>query len=269
MDKNINLNSPFCVLISCMYQDKDIINRSNVRANVVVINQCDEESKEAFVFTDATGKNHQALFINTKERGLSRSRNMAVNNSLGDICLLCDDDELLENDVERIITDSYTMHPECGVISFALKWNGQDVSYPGVKAKMGLMRIQRTSSLQISFRRSRLIEKGICFDEKMGSGTGNGGGEENKLLNDCRCKGIEMIYVPQVIATILPGESKWFSTRDEKWFENLGWTNTRIHGYCWGLVYIWYWLTTHFRLKREVGIFNALKSYYKGMFSKR
>lgn len=259
----------FCILISCMFQGKDIIKRSNVRANVVVVNQCDQDSIEEFSFADDAGDVHQALFINTRERGLSKSRNMAVRHSLGDICLICDDDELFENDVENMVLNSYMRHPECDVITFALKWSKQEKKYPSKELKMGLSRIQKTSSQQISFRKSSLIDKGIHFDEKMGSGTGNGGGEENKLLNDCRQNGMKLRYVPVTIATILPGESKWFSKRDEKWFENLGWSNTRIHGVLWGCVYIWYWLLAHMRIKNDTSFFNAIKGYYKGVFSKR
>lgn len=269
MDANNESNMSFCILISCMFQDKDIISRSNVRANVVVVNQCDTDSMEAFDFTDAEGKAHKALFINTTERGLSKSRNMAIKNSLGEICLICDDDELFVDDVERIVLESYSQHPECDVISFSLKWEGLDIKYPRKELKMGVTRIQKTSSQQISFRKSCLSENNIIFDEKMGSGTGNGGGEENKLLNDCRRSGVKMLYVPKIIATILPGESKWFANRDEKWFENLGWTNRRLHGLGWGLIYIWYWLITHVKIHRDTSLGRAIRAYYQGVFSKR
>jgi len=259
----------FCILISCMFQDKEIIKRSNVRANVVVVNQCNEEGEEKFTFTDANGNEHQALFINTEERGLSKSRNMAVKNSLGDICLICDDDELFVDDVERRVIETFIQHPECDVITFALERKDQIIKYPSKKMKMGLGRIQKTSSQQISFRKSSLKAKGIIFDELMGSGTGNGGGEENKLLIDCRRKGLNLLYVPVKIATILPGESKWFSTLNQKWFENLGWTNTRIHGVVWGVSYIWYWLISHMGLKKDISLFKAILSYYRGVFLKR
>lgn len=259
----------FCILISCMFQDKDIIMRSNVRSDVVVVNQCDIDSKEDFIFTDSDGKKHRALFINTTERGLSKSRNMAIRNALGDVCLICDDDEWLVDNVEQIVVDAYSTHSECDVISFALKWDGYDIKYPERETKMGIIRIQKTSSQQISFRKSSLTNKCISFDEKMGSGTGNGGGEENKLLNDCCKSGMNMLYVPKTIATILPGESKWFSKRDDKWFENLGWTNRRLHGLIWGLVYIWYWLLAHTKLNKDVSIISGIRAYYKGVFAKR
>lgn len=37
----------FAILLSCMYEkDKEIIKRSNIQSNCVIINQCDEDRKE-------------------------------------------------------------------------------------------------------------------------------------------------------------------------------------------------------------------------------
>lgn len=88
-------------LISCMYEkNANIIARSNIQTDVVVVNQCDYDSIEEFEFKNKKGVTCRAKFINTTERGLSRSRNMAIANSWGDICYMCDDDELLADDYE-------------------------------------------------------------------------------------------------------------------------------------------------------------------------
>ena len=44
------------ILISCMHQDKNIIERSNVQSDVVVINQCNENKREEFTFTNKNGR---------------------------------------------------------------------------------------------------------------------------------------------------------------------------------------------------------------------
>lgn len=53
----------------------------------------------------------------------------------------------------------------------------------------------------------------------MGSGTGNGGGEENRFLLDCRKAGFKMFYIPKVIASIGKGDSKWFKGYTENTLE--------------------------------------------------
>lgn len=86
-------------LISCMHEtDHSIVKRSNVQSDVVVVNQCDRNSIEEFDFTNNTGEKCHCKYINTTERGLSCSRNMAIQNGWGDICLICDDDEHLSDD---------------------------------------------------------------------------------------------------------------------------------------------------------------------------
>ena len=73
------------LLIACMHEkDTSIIQRSNVQTDVVVVNQCDHDSVEEFDFVNKKGKICHAKFICTNERGLSRSRNMAIRNAWGD-----------------------------------------------------------------------------------------------------------------------------------------------------------------------------------------
>ena len=90
----------FAILISCMKQmNREIITRSNVKSNCVIINQCDEDSKEEI----SVDNNKICFWINSAERGLSKSRNMAIHNSKADICLIADDDEIFNDDIEKII----------------------------------------------------------------------------------------------------------------------------------------------------------------------
>ena len=84
------------VLLSCMNQkDLGIVKRSRITSDVLVINQADGEDIEEQV------ENGQRIrMFTTNERGLSRSRNMALKYAEGDICVLCDDDEIFEKTIE-------------------------------------------------------------------------------------------------------------------------------------------------------------------------
>ena len=72
----------------------------------------------------------------------------------------------------------------------------------------------------------------------MGSGTGNGGGEENRFMMDCYKTKLPMYYTPINIATVLPGESQYFHGYDNKWCRNFGWTTRRLLGLFLGSLYI-------------------------------
>ena len=256
-------------LVSCMYQhDKSIIERSNIQTDVVVVNQCDSDSFESFDFINASGNKCHALFISTTERGLSNSRNMAIKQAWGDICYMCDDDEWLESDYETIIRDAYAHHPEKDVITFSLK--RKNYSYPQCECKMGIRQILRTSSVQTTFKRTSIIDNSICFDPQMGSGSGNGGGEEIKFLMDCRRKKLELYYTPQIIATVKSENSQWFNGFTEKYFKDIFWAARRSLGTYLGIVYLFYWClirSNHFSIKMSK--FKMLKCSLQGFFEKR
>ena len=260
----------FCVLISCMHQQKDIIQRSNVQTNVVVVNQCDENRTEEWDFQNKQGQTRHAKFICTTERGLSRSRNMAIKNCVFDICQICDDDELLPDNLEDIVLSQYKQTPQASLITFALEWSGKSFKYPVKVMKVGFSQILRTSSLQITFCRKELLGKGICFDEMMGSGTGNGGGEENKFLLECYRAGMKILYEPVVIATIKPGSSKWFKGYTDKYFRDKGWVFRRTLGNIVGLAYISVFPLIHLKsFKRDNTLQRMYKNLILGYFEKR
>lgn len=260
------------VLIACMHEkDISIIARSNVQTDVVVVNQCDKDSVEEFDFTNKKGETCHAKFINTTERGLSKSRNMAIDNAWGDICQICDDDETLPDNYEDVIVESYSQNKDAGVITFALNRLDTEKSYPVARMSLGLKEILRISSQQVTFSRNLLREAGIRFDEKMGSGTGNGGGEENRFLLDCRKAGFKMLYIPKVIATVNAGESKWFKGYTEKYFRDRGWTSRRNLGLIKGYLFILYNWFHHRKIYTNDGVsfVGVLKNMIVGFFEKR
>lgn len=258
-----------CVLLSCMHQkDTSIVARSNIQTDVVVVNQCDKNFVKDFDFKNKKGVVCHAKFINTTERGLSRSRNMAIANSWGEICYICDDDEWLEDDYEDSILRAYEKHSDKDVIIFKL--NRRNHSYPEKEGRVSFQQILRTSSVQITFKRNAINCKNISFDIKMGSGTGNGGGEEVKFLLDCKRKHLEVFYVPSIIAIVLTENSQWFQGFDEKYFRNMFWSARRSMGSFIAFIYIFYWCLIRSRnYPIEISKFVMLKYSFKGYFEKR
>lgn len=262
----------FNILISCMHQaDTSIIARSNVQSDVVVVNQCDHDSVEEFDFVNKKGRTCHAKFICTTERGLSKSRNMAIRNAWGDVCQICDDDEWLADNGEEVILRAYAENPDAALIAFSLIRKDTVKTYPVGKRSLGFIQILKTSSQQVTFSRNLLGKNDIWFDEKMGSGTGYGGGEENRFLLDCRKIGFKMLYIPDIIATINKGESKWFKGYTEKYFRDRGWTSRRILGFFMGYAFVLYNVINHHNefTKDGLSLGKVLLNMSKGFFEKR
>lgn len=255
------------ILLSCMHQTDEIIKRSNIKCNVTVVNQCDKDDKHTIPIN---GKDDACVanWIDSTKRGLSRSRNMALQSASCDFCLISDDDEVFVDGVDTIIEKAFRDNPKSDVLIFKL--NNWETKCPSRTKNVGYIQAMRTASYQIAFRRLSILENNISFDEEMGSGTGHGAGEECKFLFTCLRKGLRLTFVPETIATLQNGsESQWFSGYDSKYFFWHGWAIKRILGTPLAMAYALYTaVTKHSVYCENLSAVSATKQMFKGIFSK-
>ena len=225
------------VLISCMHQkDLAIIEKSRIITDVLMINQTEFNKQEVFHYDS-----RKVRIYHTTQRGLSKSRNMALEQAIGDICLLCDDDEILSDIYSEIICRAFDQLPQADIIAFDFKNKITRLS-PTIQ-RVGRLNSLKLASYQLAFRRRRILESGVRFDPLMGAGTGNGAGEENKFLLDCLRKGLHIYYVPKTIGVVCHGPSTWFSGYDQAFFFQRG-SSTRymlglVPAVVYGIYYLW------------------------------
>lgn len=255
----------FAILLSCMYEkDTEIIKRSNIQSNCVIINQCDENKEEQLKIVN----NKTCLWINSKERGLSRSRNMAIQNSNADVCLIADNDEIFDDDVEEKILKAYKELPQADIIVFNL--HNKPTKLKNKIYKLKRLECLRVCSLQITFRRNGIIDNNLKFDIKLGAGTGNGAGEENKFLLDAYDKHLKIYHYPVNIATMTENESTWFNGYDEEYFYKHGMTTRYILGFWLSCLYAVYFLIFKYKeYKNDIKFYNAFKQKFKGIFENK
>lgn len=246
------------VLMSCMHQvDGSLVQKSGLTGSVVVINQCDREEYAEFDFG-------RVRMWSTIQRGLTRSRNMAIRNSDADVCLLCDDDEKFVADYEERILKAYQTLPQADVIIF--KMVNRSASFPDRVVRLRFPQTAHVSSWQISFRRQRLLEAGVYFDELLGAGTDNGAEEELKFLRDCERAGLMIFYVPVEIASVAQEQSTWNMGFTETFFENRGATTRYIMGVGLASAYAVYYILRKRALYREsITPMRALRATFRGI----
>ena len=233
------------ILLSCMYQeDLTIIDKSRITGDVLIINQTDCND-----FCENNSENRRVRMYSTTERGLSRSRNMAIYNSDADVCVLSDDDEVFEENYDSIILENFGKIRDADVIAFDVQNKvtrlGTEVCY------IGYLKSLRLSSCQLAFRRKSIVDKKIEFDVLMGTGTGNGCGEENKFLLDCLRAGLKIYYVPVRIAGLEEKESTWFSGFDEKFFYQRGSSTRYMPGLMPAMIYGLYYIVTKKKMYQD------------------
>ncbi|WP_281532034.1 glycosyltransferase family A protein [Anaerocolumna aminovalerica] len=247
------------VLMSVMMQnDLAVAERTNIRSDVLIINQCDTNKRWNDVL-----KYCVIRCINTTNRGLSNSRNMAIQNAKGDFCLLCDDDEILDDDYVEKISSEFEKNPKADIICFIIERNGK--KYPTKPFKVGFYRSLQISSVQMVMRRNSIIKSKVKFDENFGSGSPNGSGEENIFMFDCLKKKLKIYYVPVHIGKLLPSESTWFKGFDKDYFLKRGRIFRRLFG-AYGYIHsIYFALSKYKRYRNSVSFFGAVKLMYEGM----
>lgn len=248
------------VLMSCMHQrDDSLVRGSRLTGDVVVINQCDWEEYAEYPTADGV-----ARMFSTRQRGLTKSRNMAIEKAEADICLLCDDDESFVPGYREKILGAYESLPQADVVIF--KMRDRPRSFPDRVARLRFPQTLRVSSWQISFRRDRLLSAGIRFDERLGAGTGNGAEEELKFLMDCERAGLQIWYVPAEIASVAQTESTWFDGFTETFFENRGATTRYILGVGAASAYALYYIIHKRKLYREnISTRRAFQAIFRGI----
>ena len=259
-------------LISCMHKkDASIATASNVRSDAVIINQCDRDETVESVLTDRAGGTHHVRLVSTQERGLSRSRNMAIDNATADICLIADDDEVFEDNAAASIIQAYESHPEADLITFDINGGHSTKTALTHKAgRIGYLGALHISSVQITFRRKRIVEKGIRFDPEMGSGSGHGCGEETKFLFDCLKKKLTIVHVPIPIASLTATtDSQWFQGWTPRFFVERGWATARYLGKPLATIYACYYaIKKRNKFKADISAGKALVNMLKGIYKK-
>lgn len=124
--------------------------------------------------------------------GLSRNRNNSLHSAIGDICLIADDDNRYTSEHLDTILKAWHNNPDADIITFqAEDYDGYPLHpYPA----------PYICSVEITFRRSSILDSGISFDERFGLGSELlCAGEEDVFLADARRKGLTIRYIPQVI----------------------------------------------------------------------
>lgn len=248
------------VLISTMHQNNfDVVDSTKIQSDVLVINQCDKKG-----YVEEIREYGKIRFISTTERGLSKSRNMALKNALGDYCLICDDDEILYDGYSEKIIKAFEENEDADIICFKMDYKNK--KYFNNIIHIDYIKSLKISSCEIVFKLESLKKSEIVFDEDFGAGTKIGAGEENILLFDCLKKGLKIIFVPVCLGKVNEGNSTWFKGFTSVFFENKGIIIRRLMGIPLGLLYCGYFAVDKYRrYKKEITFAKAFFYMIKGL----
>lgn len=244
------------VLISTMDR-KDpkelMLKEKNIEGNVLIVNQSEKRVQQ---FNE-----NGIRMLSYQEKGLSKSRNRAIKNAIGDICLIADDDIQYKKGIFQEIQKVFLNHPDFDVLTF--KYDNKKSKYGKLPFNHNYRTIRRVSSIEIAFRRDQVINKSIRFNELFGLGSRYISGEENIFLKDCLDKGLKIKYIPLSIAYHLHDESTgriWsrglFFSKGALFFELYGkFSYIYDLGFC---------IKKYFEYKEQVSFIHSLKYIFEG-----
>lgn len=208
------------VLVATMHQtDRELPKRLNLQTDAVVINQCDTNGYEELEY-----RGHRVIWVNTCQRGLSKSRNMALSYATGDICLFADEDIVYLDGYEPILQKAFSEQPCADIIAF----NAEYVNYEGLSKPYSIERRRKAprnkyyGSIRLAVRRGKLVKTGISFHTLIGAGTKYGSGEESLFLRNCRKSGLQIYENPDCLSVVEHGQSSWFAGYNETYYRNKG-----------------------------------------------
>lgn len=125
--------------------------------------------------------------LNSFEKGLSKSRNLALKNARKDILVITDDDLIYKPDFIDNIIKSFNLFTETSVLQFKV----DDLSNLPFKEysrkpiyKFNSFNCQNVVTFELVFKKEFLINNNIYYDEIFGLGSIYPLGEENIILND-------------------------------------------------------------------------------------
>ena len=252
------------ILLSCMFlsDSEEMIKRSHITSDTVIINQCDEEN-----YKEENICNALLRTFSVTDRGLTKSRNLAISKSQADICIICDDDEIFNDGYEKAVSSAYDALPDADIIIFdmvdrPLKW-GNSIK------RLGYIDLMSVSSWQITFRREKLLASGVLFDENMGAGSGNGAEEEFRFLTQCRKAKLRIYHYPFRLASVAQTQSTWFKGFDEEFFVNRGNTTRYIMGLPLSVLYAAYYAFAKRKQLSGMSMLRAFSYTVKGIKENR
>lgn len=234
-------------------------NVSNLNFSILIVNQTTENK---ILVSD----NEHIKVVNSFEKGLSKSRNLAIRSSSKKLLLFTDDDVVFEPDFSTKICEAFNKYPNNDGFRFQFykAKNQFHKKYPKTfKSKLSIFEILNTSSIELVLKK-KIVEKNIFFDENFGLGTPFCMGEEGIFLHDLIKNNLKIGFVPEAIVSHAQPSTTNKITIEQKYF-TFGAIYFRIFK---DFYLIWLFIKLFFDLKHKLItpklLYLAIKNAVKG-----
>lgn len=248
-------------LVSTMNEPSPTSLRQRMRlGSCLVVNQLTELDEVVEVGKSAEG----VSVISVREKGLSKSRNLALLNTYADIAVVADDDMVYEPNYEDVVARGFKEYPDADIIAFRV--DNSDGSSRELKAgRVSRLHTMKISSVQIALRPSSIKNKDVHFDERFGAGTVNYMGEESIFLMDCHRAGLKIYSYPFKIATLNDTFTTGSRNFNKQYFRVKGRVFKRMSKNTAVLLSLQFAVRKYQFYKREIKLSQAIAGMFEGL----
>lgn len=207
------------LLISCVDKDiPELAAKMHLAGPAVIVNQCGAEKEYCF---EVDG--FPVEVYDRNERGVGRSRNLALSKANQDICLFSDEDIVYTEGYQELIEDEFAAHPEADGIMFQVEVDPSRKTYQNdAWGKVSLWNCGRYPAYSMAFRREKLQRTGVTFSLLFGGGAPYSNGEDSLFISGLIKAGLHIYKSPVCIGEEIPRPSTWFTGYHEKFFFDRG-----------------------------------------------
>lgn len=207
------------LLISCVNENiSELVQKMRLDGPAVIVNQCDEDKEERI---QIFGYPVDVFYRN--ERGVGRSRNLALSKADTDICLFGDEDIVYAEGYGTLIEAEFAAHPEADGIMFQVEVDPSRKTYQNDEyGKVTLWNCGRYPAYSMAFRRQKLHDTGVTFSLLFGGGAPYSNGEDSLFIRQLIKAGMQIYKSPVCIGEEIPRPSTWFTGYHEKFFFDRG-----------------------------------------------
>lgn len=207
------------LLISCVDQDIDaLVRKMKLASAAVIVNQGNKNGEEHIEV-----QGFPVHIYHRAERGVGRSRNLALSKADQDICLFGDEDIEYREGYAALVEKAFLEHPEADGILFQVEVDPSRKTYQNDSyGRVGLMNCGRYPAYSMAFRRQKLMDTGVKYSLLFGGGAPYSNGEDSLFIRQVIKAGLHIYKSPVCIGKEIPRPSTWFSGYHEKFFFDRG-----------------------------------------------
>ncbi|PJB12285.1 MAG: hypothetical protein CO119_07525 [Flavobacteriales bacterium CG_4_9_14_3_um_filter_40_17] len=139
--------------------------------------------------------------INSAEKGLSKSRNLALKNAVKKIVLIADDDVVYKAGFDAKIVETFNKNPDASVLNFRTETTEGKLfwDYPKTQNKLNIKQLTKVLSIEVAFKTADIRKSQLCYNEHFGLGAQFEDSETFFFLRAAFHKKLSVLFHPETI----------------------------------------------------------------------